>query len=89
MTALAVVPAPNVLAAHLGDESVLLDLDTKHYFRLNETAAVIWRALEHSPRVEAIIRALVEEFEVTEDEARLSLEQLVDDLRSKGLVLAP
>ena len=89
MTALAVVPAPSVLAAHLGDASVLLDLDTKPYFRRNETAAVIWRALEHSPRVEAIIRALVEEFEVTEDEARLSLEQLVDDLRSKGLVLAP
>jgi len=89
MTAAAVVPAPNVLAAHLGDECVLLDLDTKHYFRLNETAAVIWRALEHSPRVEAVLRALVEEFEVDEDEARLALEQLLEDLRRKGLVRAP
>src|SRR5262249_34144919 len=59
MTAVPVVPSPNVLAAHLGDESVLLDLDTKHYFRLNETAAVAWRALEHSLSIEGIIRALV------------------------------
>ena len=83
-----VVPAPNVLAAHLGDESVLLDLDTKHYFRLNETAAVIWRALEHSPRVDAVVRALVDEFDVSEDEARSALDALLDDLHRKGLVVA-
>jgi hypothetical protein len=89
MTALPVVPSPNVLAAHLGDESVLLDLDTKHYFHLNETAAVAWRALEHSPSVEAITRALVAEFDVSEQEARLAIEQLLADLRRKGLVVAP
>jgi len=89
MSAPHMVPAQSVLAAHLGDESVLLDLDTKHYFRLNETAAVIWRALERSPHADAIVRRLVEEFDVTEAEARRALEQLLEDLRRKGLVVAP
>lgn len=83
-----VMPAPHVLAAHLGDESVLLDLDTKHYFRLNETAAAIWRALEHTPSVEGVVRMLIQEFEVTESEARASLDSLLEDLHAKGLVEA-
>jgi hypothetical protein len=36
----------DVLAAHLGDDAVLLDLAAKRYYRLNETAAVVELASE-------------------------------------------
>ena len=35
--------SPEVLAAHLEGEAVLLHMDTKDYFRLNDTAAWVWR----------------------------------------------
>ncbi len=51
-----------VLAAHLGDEAVLLDLSAKRYYRLNESAAVVFRALEEgegrASAVDALLAAL-------------------------------
>ena len=35
-----------VLTAHLEGEAVLLHMDTKNYFRLNATAALLWKGLE-------------------------------------------
>ena len=52
-----------VLAAHLGDEAVLLDLTGKRYYRLNETAAVVFRALEEGEGREGAIRRLIAAFE--------------------------
>lgn len=39
-------PSPDVLTANLQGESVLLDMHSKDYYRLNETAACVWRRLE-------------------------------------------
>lgn len=89
MTAISALPAPQVLAAHLGDESVLLDLDTKHYFQLNATASAIWRALEDRQPVEHIVAALVTDFDVSAPEAREAVGRLVQDMRRKGLVTEP
>ena len=80
------VPAPDILSAHLGDESILLDLYTKHYFRLNDSAAVIWRGLEQRERTEAIVARVLAQFDVSEDEARAAIAALLADLRSKRLI---
>ena len=82
------VPAPDVLSAHLGDESILLDLDTKHYFRLNDSAAVIWRGLEARERTDAIVARVLAQFDVSEDEARAAIDALIADLRTKRLLAA-
>jgi hypothetical protein len=82
------VPAPHVLSAHLGEESVLLDLEAKRYFRLNESAAVIWRAIEHGVHEDAIVARLVAEFEVAERDARDAVSALVGELRARKLVRA-
>ena len=34
---------PDVLVAHLQGEAVILHMDTKRYYRLNDTAACIWK----------------------------------------------
>jgi hypothetical protein len=59
----------DVLAAHLGDEAVLLDLSAKRYYRLNESAAVAFRALEEGEGRDGAIRRLVATFEVGESDA--------------------
>ncbi len=79
-------PAPQVLVAHLGDESVLLDLDTKHYFHLNATASAIWRGFERATGPDDIVQQLMAEFEVTEPEARDAIERLLADMLEKGLL---
>ena len=75
-----------VLAAHLEGEAVLLDLATKRYYRLNATAARIWRALEQGLGAPRIVEALVAEFDVDPETARGELDRALLDLRARGLV---
>lgn len=78
---------PEVLAAHLGDEAVLLDLNGKRYYRLNETAAVVFRALEAGEGRGGAIKQLVAAFEVDESEATSAVDILLADLATRGLVV--
>lgn len=79
----------DVLAAHLGDEAVLLDLSAKRYYRLNETAAVVFRALEAGEGRDGAVRRLVAEFEVGDSDAASAVDALLADLAARGLVTRP
>lgn len=75
-----------VLAEFQGDDSILLDLDSKRYHRLNETAAFIWKALEAKESSASIIEKLTAEFDVTRERAESSLNQFLAELGNRGLV---
>ena len=78
-----------VLAAHLGDEAVLLDLSGKRYYRLNESAAVVFRALEEGEGRDGAIRRLTATFDVGESDAASAVDALLVDLAARGLVAQP
>ena len=76
----------DVLAAHLEGEAVLLDLQTKRYYRLNATAARIWKGLEQALGPPQIVDALVDEFAVDAATAQAAMDRALEDLRLRGLV---
>lgn len=78
----------DVLAAHLDGEAVLLHMDTKNYFRLNATAAHVFRGLERGLGRDALLDGLCAEFDVERDVAAAELDRLLGDLAARGL-LAP
>jgi hypothetical protein len=80
--------SPDVLAAQMEGEAVLLHLETKHYFRLNETAAFVWQALEKGADSRALADMLCAEFDVAPDQARSELERLLGELSERGLIVA-
>jgi hypothetical protein len=75
----------DVLAAHLGDDAVLLDLAAKRYYRLNESAAVVFRALESGEGRDGAVRALVAGFDVSESDAAAGVDALLADLAARGI----
>ena len=77
-----------VLTAHLEGEAVLLHMDTKNYFRLNATAAVLWKGLERGLGREALLDDLLAHFEVDRPTAAAELDRLLGELAERGL-LAP
>jgi hypothetical protein len=77
---------PEVLAAHLGDDAVLLDLNAKRYYRLNESAASAFKALEAGEGLDGAIARLLAEFDVDEAEATRAVDTLLTDLAARGLV---
>ena len=76
----------HVLAAYPGDEAVLLHTDGKRYFRLNQTAARMFRGVEQGMSEEAIVDDVCTGFEVTRDVASAELGRLLDELCALGLV---
>lgn len=69
-----------------GGEGILVDLNTKRYYQLNETALLIWKGLEQSYTPEEIINEVLAQYAVDRGHARQSVETLLRSLISYGLV---
>lgn len=67
-------------------DGVLLNLTTKNYYTLNETAAFIWARLEGGSAIESIPVELAAHYDIGASEARDSVWELVADLEKEGLV---
>jgi hypothetical protein len=83
------VPSPQghvVFTEFEGDEGVLVDLNSKRYYTLNETATLVWRALEKGLSKEEIVGQLTAAYDVTPEHAAASIDALVNSLRSHKLL---
>jgi hypothetical protein len=78
----------DVLAAHLEGEAVLLNMETKDYFRLNATAACVWKGLERGMDREALVNELCSRFDVQPGDASEALDQLLGELEQRRLIVA-
>ena len=79
---------PDVVARTVGDEMILLDLETGTYFTLNSIGAIIWRGLETSVSFETMATAIVEQYEVDAVTALADIDEYVEQLIAEGLVTA-
>ncbi|HKG91136.1 MAG TPA: PqqD family protein [Gemmatimonadaceae bacterium] len=77
---------PHVLTAHLTGEAVVLHMHTKRYYRLNDTGASIWQAIEQGLGREEILARLCDEFSVEPDEAAAELDRIVRELAAESLL---
>jgi hypothetical protein len=76
----------DVLTAQLEGEAVLLDLQTKSYYRLNATAARIWKGVEDRLEPSQIVNVLMKEFAVRKKTAQAATERTLRDLCARGLL---
>jgi hypothetical protein len=83
------IPAPHehiVFTEFDDQEGVLVDLNSKRYYTLNETAMIIWRGLERKRTREEIIRDITDAYDVTPEHAARSLDKLVASLQARKLL---
>lgn len=84
------LPMPHahiVVTEFEGGESVLVDLNTKRYYQLNETATLIWRALSEGRSKTEIVSSLTSVYDVTDEDAEKSVEQVLEHLKTHRLVV--
>lgn len=70
-----------------GQEGILVDLNTKQYYRLNETGSLVWRGLEQGRTVDEIISEIQNTYDVSAAHARASVEKLLLHLETNKLVI--
>ena len=69
-----------------GHEAVLVDLNSKRYYTLNETAMLVWRGLESGKTMDEIANEICERYEVSAEHAAMSIERLVTSLAAHRLL---
>ena len=79
--------SPDVLAAHLAGEAVLLTLLDKSYYRLNETAAAVWAGFEKGESRDQILAALIEQYSVEKDVVERELDSVIDEMKTRKLLV--
>ena len=72
-----------------GNEGILVDLNSKKYYQLNETAMLVWKGLENGKSVAEIAAQVTNEYEVSVDHATRSVEKLLTNFQSYKLVTLP
>jgi hypothetical protein len=69
-----------------GGEGILVDLNTKKYYQLNETAMVVWKGLENGKSMGEIVADITSAYEVPADKASLSVQRIVDNFQTYKLL---
>jgi hypothetical protein len=77
---------PRMLCKDLGDEVVLLDLETETYFGLNAVGTRFFKLLTTSPTIRDALTVMVAEYDVAPDELERDVLALVDELVGRGLL---
>lgn len=72
-----------LLVSDLGEESVMMNIETGDYFGLNEVATTIWHAIQEPIQVKNICSKLLEEFDIDakicEEKTIAYLEHLLEE----------
>jgi hypothetical protein len=79
--------SPDVLAAHLAGEAVLLNLIDKSYYRLNETAAAVWAGFEKGESRDQILDSLLDRYSVEKHVAEREVDAVIEDMKARNLLV--
>ena len=81
------VPGKHVVVTDFdGGEGILVDLNTKKYYQLNETAMVVWKGLEQGKTTNEIATDITSTYQVGLDQATVSVQRIVDNFQTYKLV---
>jgi hypothetical protein len=77
------VNAHQVIAETIGEETIIVNLATGHYFNLLGTGVEIWEGLARQESVPVIVEQLEARYEAQDGEIRASVSRLIDDLQTE------
>lgn len=78
----------DVVWTDLGDEVVILKLDTGIYFGLAQVGACIWTLIAEGRRREEILESVATQYNASPDQIERDFDELIDELSKEGLLKA-
>jgi len=75
-----------IVQSKIGEEVVMLDMDSGFYFGLNSVASVIWGLLANEISFETLIDQLMIQFEVERSLCEADTKELLDQMLEKNII---
>ncbi len=77
---------PQVMSRPVGDETVLLNLESGIYFGLDNVGERIWQAVAEGQTLGKIAAVIATEYDVDEAQAQADVIEFTSDLVERGLL---
>lgn len=68
------------------EESVLLNLSTGYYFRLNQVGTFIWPMINRENNISDIVNRVVVKFDVSQRQAKTDVHNFIEQLLAEQLI---
>ncbi|MCP3929983.1 MAG: PqqD family protein [Bacteroidetes bacterium] len=78
--------SPEVVFQEIDGETILLDMNGEQYFGLNEVGTRVWQLLQEPSSLETLFSIMIKEYDVTEEELRKDLGDILSQLITAGLL---
>lgn len=79
---------PNVVARQVGDETVMLDLESGTYLGLDPVGARIWELIGENKTLGQVCEIMLAEYEVSSDVLERDVDRLIEDLLDNNVIRA-
>ena len=81
------IPRKQIVSTLFDDgDGVLVDLKTRRYYQLNESAMMVWTSLEKGRAIPEIVTEITSTFSVSPEHAVKSVERIVRDFQVNHLL---
>ena len=74
------------LYSEIGSDGVILDIKSGIYYGLNDVGNQIWHWLQAPKPVSELLNLLLEEYDVTKEQATVDLQSLLQEMLDTGLI---
>ena len=78
---------PHVMSRLVGDETVLLDLESGHYFGLDNVGQCIWESVSQGKDLGETVSVIVAEYDVDKPQAEADVIEFAKTLVERGLLV--
>lgn len=76
-----------LLISELGNEMVMMDIESGNYIGLNETGKVIWEMIEQPLTVDELVRQLVGRYDTSYDECSRDTIEYLNKMREQKILV--
>ncbi len=81
-----VVATKDQVSCALGEESAILNMKNSVYYGMNAVGTSVWNLLQQPKRVRELRDAVMEEYDVEAEQCERDLLDLLEQMRSEGLI---
>ncbi len=80
-------PSPNAAHQLVGEEAILINLNTGSYYSLNDTGTRFWQLLDGQRTIADCAQLIAGEYEVEAAEVQTDLLELAAEFKAEGLII--
>lgn len=81
-----VIRKEDIVTADMDGETVMMNIETGHYYNLGKMGSVIWEMIGETICVESLVLSLLEKYEVAREQCETEVLKFLNHMNQEGLL---